>query len=319
MNTTTMARHAENKTLLNVTHGTITTNSDLKSTMDQYLYYCQHVTEHAEGTLIYYELYLRQFREYMESAGLNNLGEITNLDVDVFFIECRDRLEASSCNLVKAVIKSYISWCKTYVKVELKVISSEIRSAKVRSKHGNALTHAQIRSVIKKARHKQDKLMISLMYESGLRISETIAVKMEHIRGRTIDVVGKGGKHRITFITASLAKQIKDWMNENGWRGGYIFRPLSRFNATTMDQYSDEDALRQRIKKLFKRFVAVDMTPHMLRVAFALRLLRMGCNLRTIQKLLGHSKIETTMTYLKISDDYLEKDHKKFFGNSVYA
>lgn len=295
----------------------LTTNpqTNITTLVDQYLYYCEHARGLETSTLVSYSTYLRRMEKYLKKS---DIRELSGVDLDMFFIDCKKGVSVVTVNLIKRVVKAFLKWCMTYVRVEVGVRASEIRETKTRGVHPKVLTHAQIRTVIKRTRDRQDKLIVSLMYESGLRISEVINVQVGHLRGRTLDVVGKGGAHRITFMTAKLAKQIHVWMDENGWKEGHIFRPIESTRWKT-DRFMHIDSIRQRVKKLFKTIVAVDMHPHMLRHAFALRLLQMGCSLRSIQKLLGHANIETTMIYLQISDDYLEKEHGKFFGTSVYA
>ena len=83
------------------------------------------------------------------------------------------------------------------------------------------------------------------------------------------------------------------------------------------DHYTNIDTVRARIKRVFLRVMGIDMHPHQLRHAFAINLLENGANIRSIQKLLGHAKIETTMRYLGISDKYLKQDYTTHFGGSV--
>lgn len=297
----------------------------INSLINQYLYYAENVRGMATSTLKGRGSYLRQFHEYLILHHVRDVSQITNMDLDIYFVELSKRvsvhtgrqLTTGTVNTSKRAVKGFLTWCLTYLEMPLKVKIKEIRERRRDEDHPEILTHRQISRVIKKTRNRQDKLIISVMYEAGLRISEVADMKIEHLRGRTLGVVGKGKKFRSVYITPKLAKELHTWMDYNGWEEGFVFRPQMHGDGET--GYTHTDTIRARIKKLFTEIEGLDMHPHLIRHAFAIRLMENGCGLRSIQKLLGHSRIETTMIYLDISDDYLEKEYTNGFGGSVYA
>lgn len=290
----------------------------------QYLYHAENVRGLARTTLKSRRIYLRQFLNYLEEIGIEDIRHLTNVQLDMYFVGMGKRvsyrnvpLSTHSVNSSKRAIKSFLVWCSSYREMDLRVRTSEIRERTPEGKHPDILTHSDILFVIRRIKSKQDKLMVSVLYEAGLRISELADMKIEHLRGTTLDVVGKGSKHRITFISPILATQLHAHMAANGWREGHVFRPLMHGDGES--GYQDTDTIRRRIKFYFRKFLGREMHPHLLRHAFALRLLKNGCNLRSIQKMLGHSKIETTMIYLRIDNDYLSKEYEKSFGGTAYV
>lgn len=287
----------------------------LEELIQQYLYYAQNVRELAPTTLKGKRIYLAQFCQYLKRNHMVELDQLTNRDVDPYFIDMKNRLSTHSANSSKRAVKGLLRWYETY-KQPTGVRLSEIREKTPDAKMPDILTHREILIVIKKTKCRQDKLMISVMYETGMRISEVMDMKLEHLRGATLDVIGKGRKHRITFLSPRLAREVKQWCRDNEWSCGYVFRPI--MHGVEQLGYTNSETLRKRIKREFKLIVNRDMHPHQIRHAFALRLLKRGSDLRSIQKLLGHSKIETTMIYLDIDNAYLEKQHKKSFHLSVY-
>jgi site-specific recombinase XerD len=290
--------------------------------MVQYLYYAKNVRGLADSTLKSRIIYLGQFYRYAEERELK-LDRITNSDLDFYFVQMSQRksihtgrqITTGTVNTSKRAIKAFLTWCDAYMEIPLKVRLGEIRESKRDDTYPKILTHKQITTVIKQTRNKQDKLIISVIYEAGLRIAELADMRIEHLRGTTLDVVGKGRKHRITYLSPLLAKAIRSWMIQNGWSEGHVFRPQQHGG----ERYIHTDTIRQRIKRLFWEKLGIEMHPHLLRHAFALRLLKNGCGLRSIQKLLGHAKIETTMMYLQICDEYLRLEYSQSFKQSVYA
>jgi integrase/recombinase XerC len=193
--------------------------------------------------------------------------------------------------------------------------AGEIRALKKHDVRKKQLTFSEIHNVVKACKNHQDQLMIALGFEAGLRIDELRCVQYEDFRGTTLDVIGKGHKHRITYVSPELRASIDEWIAFNDWGGGYVFRPARL--GIEGECYQNIDTIRQRIKDEFKKH-GIPMHPHMLRHAFALNLLENGCSLRSIQLLLGHSNIETTMQYLQVTDKFLEKSYREHFGGSVF-
>lgn len=297
-------------------------NINIHELVSSYLYYIENVRGYSPATIKSRKIYLRQFVTYLEESKIG-VFNLTNAHLDKYFVSLSKRtskhgrlITTGTVNTSKRAVKSFLKWCKDYRELPLKVNLNEIRELRREEKHPDVLAHNDILYVIKRIKNPQDKLMVAVMYESGLRIAEAADMKVEHLRGNTLDVVGKGRKHRITYLSPRLSQEVHEWMRDKGWQSGYVFRPIQ--HGPCGSGYTSTDTIRQRIKGHFKKILGRDMHPHQLRHAFALRLLKSGCDLRSIQKMLGHSKIETTMTYLQIDNEHLAKEHARSFRSSVY-
>ena len=294
----------------------------IATAIDKYLWYAANVRGFSPSTLKSRRVYLNYIQQWCEDNQVETIEEITNIFIDEYHADFRCRKNRhgkdNSVGTVNESIKIacvFLRWCANYLDVELTVKVSEIRPLKSVDIRKKQLTFAEIYSVVKACENRQDRLMIALAFEAGLRIDELRNVQIEDFRDTTLDVIGKGSKHRITYISYELRDEINFWMSENGWQSGYIFRPLRC--GTPGGRYENLDTIRQRIKAEFAKH-GIEMHPHMLRHAFALNLLENGCSLRAIQKLLGHANIETTMKYLQVTDKFLEKNYRDHFGGSVF-
>lgn len=288
----------------------------------KYIWYITSARNFSPGTIKQRRTYLIYLQQWLLEQGVTEIEQITNMHIDEFHAWLKVKINSkgveNSIGTVNTSIKAvnvFFRWCSNYLDLKLSIKVSEIHLLKEVDKRKRHLTFAEIHEVVKTCSNPQDRLMIAVCFESGLRIDELRNVRYEDFRGTTLDVIGKGSKHRITYVSYELRAEIDEWMQLNGWRDGFVFRPIR--HGIEGQGYENIDTIRQRIKDVFKK-QGIEMHPHMLRHAFALNLLENGCSLRAIQKLLGHANIETTMRYLQVTDRFLEKNYRDHFGGSVF-
>ena len=186
-----------------------------------------------------------------------------------------------------------------YVEV-LKKDFSEIKMPKKERSLPAVLTPDEVRALIGSADTEKSKLIISLLYSSGLRVSELVNLKVSDINsqdGTGWVRRGKGGKDRLIIISPTLVKGLYEYLE--GRSNQYIFskeKPLTTRNI-------------QKIIKLTSKRAGIQkkVTPHTLRHSFATHLLENGTDIRIIQTMLGHSSLSTTQVYTHISSEQLKK------------
>lgn len=183
----------------------------------------------------------------------------------------------------------------------LKKEVGEIKMPKKDKKLPEVLTRDEVSKLLKSAETRKSRLIISLLYSSGLRVSELVNLKPQDINfAENIGWVrgGKGSKDRMFTVSPGLANELKEYMKK---RDGakYLF--------------SQEDPLTTRnVQKIVKHLrhradIQKKITPHTLRHSFATHLLESGTDIRMIQALLGHSSLNTTQLYTHISSDQIKK------------
>jgi len=294
-----------------------------KSTAD-YLWYAENVRKRSTSTLKSRKRYLHQFLSYCNDNNIFDVEKITNLEIDMYHAGLSEEITQYGTKVSPvtintgsiATIRAFFHWLLNVKRVNTLVIPSEIIDLKVPQKPMKVIVFSEVAKVVSECKDEQDALMIAVLFEGGLRIHELLDMHIEHLSGRKLNVIGKGQKLRITFISHELAEKLRNYWNKKGWNTGAAFRPLMHSNGD--EGYKDPDTLRQRVQRCFIEVINMKMNPHLLRHAFALNLLENGCGLRSIQKLLGHSKIETTMRYLGVTDKFLEQEYEVNFGGSVF-
>lgn len=167
---------------------------------------------------------------------------------------------------------------------------------------------------IKKPNELKDKAMLELMYSSGLRISELINLKLSNINfpEKILKVTGKGSKERIVPIGDFAMEYLLLYMNR--------VRNISRFknsnylfiNTKTGKPYSRQSFFKKIKYYAMKAGITKKVSPHTLRHSFATHLLENGADLIMVQKMLGHTNIETTQIYTQVTTQRIISAYDKY-------
>jgi integrase/recombinase XerD len=172
------------------------------------------------------------------------------------------------------------------------------------------LTREEVGRLIESARTLKHRTALSVAYGAGLRVSEVVALKVADIDSQRMLLrveQGKGRKDRYATLPPILLERLRSW-----WRaaraqgkilpGGYLFPgldPLDSMSTRQLNRAVHEAAQAAHIDK------RVNM--HLLRHSFATHLLEQGVDIRKIQVLLGHTKLQTTALYTQVAIDTLQQ------------
>jgi integrase/recombinase XerD len=156
------------------------------------------------------------------------------------------------------------------------------------------LSKKEVLKIINNINNKKHKLMISLLYSSGLRVSELVNLKRTDIDSENNILLirqGKGRKDRITILSKKVKNDLLFFFCNTTFRTDYLFEGRNgKYSIKTV----------QKILGKSSKIINKHVTPHMLRHSFATHLLEAGTDIRFIQKLLGHSRLDTTSVYTHV-------------------
>ncbi|RIJ63860.1 site-specific tyrosine recombinase XerD [uncultured Rummeliibacillus sp.] len=161
----------------------------------------------------------------------------------------------------------------------------------------------------------RDRAMLELLYATGMRVSECIALNLEdiHLTMGFVRVFGKGGKERIIPLGGTAIDACTKYLNTARFQ---LENPKLRTEALFINQRGKR-LTRQGCWKLLKGYaekagIEKELTPHILRHSFATHLIENGADLRAVQEMLGHADIATTQIYTHISKTRLSEVYKQF-------
>ncbi|MGB2927710.1 MAG: site-specific integrase [Desulfobacterales bacterium] len=182
-------------------------------------------------------------------------------------------------------------------------LSPSCSFAKTPRKLPTVLSQQEIWSIIKSTNNLKHRLLLMTIYSAGLRASEVLNLKHEHIDSKRmlIKVTGKGGKQRYTLLSKKLLPELRQYYKT--YRPKILLFPSQRKgNPLT---YETIRLVYEKARK--KAGVNRGAGVHTLRHSFATHLLEAGYDIRKIQVLMGHSRLTTTMIYLHVSRETLAK------------
>ncbi len=187
-----------------------------------------------------------------------------------------------------SAIRSFIEYLNSYQNQKLKLQGDQ--SVKVPKSLPKPIEDKNIKEVIERC-SLEERVIITMLYALGLRISELASLKVLDISESWVRVFGKGAKVREVPLLRSVASLIFEYKK---LKKPIIYLFEKDGKAITASQ------LRYRVQKAFKR-QGIKATPHQLRHAFATELLKDGARIADVSELLGHSSMATTQVYTKLT------------------
>lgn len=172
-----------------------------------------------------------------------------------------------------------------------------------------ALTWSQVEALINASKDLVDLVIVSLLSETGLRVSELLSLRVGDIdiSSGQVRVIGKYGKERIVFMGPLSQAVLAEFIGSRGLKPGDKLLDMSY------------QAVYKRLKRLARRAGVreEEVTPHILRHTFATEALRRGVSLPALQRLLGHSDIKVTQMYLHLVTDDIRREYERAFSQQA--
>ncbi len=176
------------------------------------------------------------------------------------------------------------------------------------------LTREEIDSVFESAANGKNPLrdtaLFELMYSAGLRISETLGIKLAQLDldNEWLTPIGKGNKQRLIPLGTKAKENLREWIERS--------RPLTHPSTDNVILNSRGKPMSRmgawKIVQQHTMHLTKQVSPHTFRHSFATHCLEAGMDLRVLQELLGHADISTTQIYTHVDKEFIKQEHKQF-------
>lgn len=292
--------------------------ADMRSAVEAFEEYLRGECGLAENTCRAYRCDLIQFGSFLTDAGCRSLRKITPQVVENFLLSQSDAGKGpASTARALAAVRTFCRFC-VLTRLMDSDPSGAIDPPKKWSRLPSTLHHEVVQALMAtpapdEDRHwLRDRVILSLLYATGMRASEIAGLKLGDINFNlgVVRVFGKGRKERIVPVAASALEQVERYVSQArlGDNSSAEVLLLSR----TGKGLRREDIFRIVRKYVRRAAIRKRVSPHTLRHCFATQLLAGGANLRSVQEMLGHSDIATTQIYTHVDASRLKAVHKKF-------
>jgi integrase/recombinase XerD len=281
--------------------------SDMDEQIELFL---RHLAERrglATNTTAAYRTDLEQFGIFLSERNVATWLDVTHDDILAFLLFLRERRYANSTVARRtAAVKSFYAFL-----VAEHVISSDpteqIDSPKVDRYLPKALSPAQVDDLLELPLREptperlRDKAMLELLYATGMRVSELVALNLRDLDETSVRCIGKAGRERVLPLAGSVQTAIEEYLDI---ARGQLARNTPQKTDALFLNHRGKRLTRQGFWLILKNYAEElglnDLTPHTLRHSFAAHMVANGTDLRAVQALLGHASLSTTQIYTQM-------------------
>lgn len=296
---------------------------NLQDLKREFLEYLEVERGRSLRTVANYEHYLDTFFEKSEAQ---QPDDITDRNVREFRLWL-NRQEGKEGTLKKKTQNYYLIALRAFLKFlrkrNIKSLQPEvIELAKVPERDIDLISSSELERLLvapdgDDLGSLRDKAMLELLFSTGMRVSELVALNRDSIdlEKEEFSVRGKGEKVRVVFLSQTARDAMKQYLEKRTDMDEALFIGLG-------PSVKPENSMRitaRSVERLVKHYavkagITKKVTPHVIRHSFATDLLENGADLRSVQSLLGHASVSTTQIYTHVTDKHLKEVHKTFHG-----
>ena len=276
--------------------------------LEKYLEYLKFNKNYSDNTILSYEEDIVEYLEYLERECLS-VYDVKYSDIR-FLLEYYDSLKLKSTSIRRKIssLKGFYKYLCRNNKTSDNPFSYVTLPKKEKKlpQYLNYNEMIEIFDVIDTSTilGLRNRLIMEMLYATGIRVSELVGIKINDIdiNNRSIIVTGKGDKSRIVFFNDVTKDVLKKYLSESSEirKSDYLIINGHGKNITTR-------GIRLIMEKIINETSIIKhVHPHIIRHTFATHLLNNGCDLLTVQELLGHASISTTGIYTHVTTEHIK-------------
>ncbi len=294
----------------------------MKETIDSFLNYLKVEKGFSENTLVAYRNDLYQLADFVEEeatrrGSIPSWADFNRQGMLSYLLNLKERGYAATTVARKvAAARSFFGFMIDEGKLKENPMQN-LSSPGVGKSLPKPISDSQARLLLEQPTKlstpeaKRDKAILDLLYASGMRVSELVALNLGDVDAESVRCFGKGHKERLIPIHPQAASSVAEYIRE--------VRPHLARNKDEPALFLNprgERLTRQGLWQKMKEYAKsanldTKISPHTLRHSFATHMLSGGADLRAVQEFLGHANISTTQVYTHLTTEHIRRTYDK--------
>lgn len=276
--------------------------------IDKFLEYLKSVKKHSDNTIISYQDDLKELASVLN----NNIIDINEENIKKYLNYLYDKsYNKNTISRKLSGVRSFYNYLYNHDIIKINYFTDVHNPKKIRSLP-HYLKTSEIDKVLDNTNEvtlygERNKLIVELLYVTGLRVSELVNIKLKDIDkyNKSIKILGKGSKERIVYYEDNCSKLLNKYLNNTR-------RKLDKNNSEylLLNKFGNKLSTRMIRNILNNLTIGTSIEqiyPHMIRHTFATTMLNNGADLMTVKELLGHESINTTSIYTHVTNEQIRK------------
>lgn len=254
--------------------------------------------------------YLATINKMTNTVG-KHITKITTEDLRKYLSDYHEENNCSKSNIdnIRRILSSFFSWLED----EDYILKSPVRRIhKIKSAKTVKETYTdEMLEYMRDNDSLRDLAIIDMLASTGMRVGELVHLNIEDVdfENRECVVLGKGSKERPVYFDARTKIHLRNYLESRNDDNPALFvsmlKPYNRLNISGVEI---------RLRELGRKLDITKVHPHKFRRTLATRAIDKGMPIEQVQKLLGHSKIDTTMQYAMVDQENVKLSHRKFIS-----
>ncbi|MEA4923348.1 MAG: site-specific tyrosine recombinase [Eubacteriaceae bacterium] len=280
---------------------------------EDFLLYLNKERKMSQNTQEAYKRDVLDFFDFIKSKGIGDPADTSNTEVIAYLFKQKDEgKSASTINRKLASVRAFFKYMGRAGRIKDDP-TLDIKPPKVEKKELEYLSIAEVEKLLETPdgsdRGKRDRALMELLYATGIRVNEVIAADLADVNLRIgfFTCTGESGKARIIPVGRPAKAAMET----------YIYDARKKLTANNEDEkalfvnYYGSRMTRQGLWKILKEYgkkagIEKKMTPHLLRISFAVHMVQNGADLKSLQELLGHEDLTATQVYLSVAKNRIK-------------
>lgn len=287
-------------------------SDNMKDIIYEFLDYVATEKKYSDYTETNYEIDLNKYEEYLNQKKIN-YQNIKYQDVSDFIINLKKAgYKSTTINRILSTLRSFYHFLLEKGKISSNPFGL-INGLKTEKKLPNYFKYNEFISMVDSLDDTplgiRNRLILEMLFATGVRVGELVSIKLNDIDydNSEIKVLGKGQKERIVFFGNVCKEVLGKYLSEsrpvllNGKQSDYLF--INNNGGTLTDR-----GVRLIIQNItLQASIKTKVSPHTFRHSFATIMLNEGCDIRSVQELLGHASLNTTSIYTHLTNEEIRK------------